>query len=204
MSICQHLRQTVCAVTLASVAALPPAHAQVGPAGPPPPAASATAAMRPGWIATAVALRNGKEGEVPLASAIVPANTDEAWAVLGAKEALGSTGVLVLRGMVNPPEEGRYGFVLQIPLKPIASCTYALNVDGKEVMTGTMQYNTAQSADGAITLPADFKPIELHVGCSGVPVSQVRVTLKVKAPSDNEPAVPSASFIVHKLRASGD
>ncbi len=204
MSISHSLRLTACAATLVGVAALPPAHAQVGPASAPPPAASATASMRPGWIATAVSLRNGKEGEVPLASAIVPANTDDAWAVLGAKEALGSSGALVQRGVVNPPEEGRYGFVLQIPLKPNASCTYALSVDGKEVMTGTMQYNTAQSADGAVTLPADFRPIEMHIGCSNVPVSQVRVTLKVKAPSDNEPAVPSASFIVHKLRASGD
>ena len=204
MSIIHLLRLRACAATLATAAGLATAYAQVGPPVVQAPAPAAAAALRPGWIASAVSLRNGKEGEVPLVTAIVPADADNAWKLLSAKEALGSTGGLILRGLVNAPEAGRYGFVLQIPLKPIATCTYALSVDGKEVLTGTMQYNTAQTADGAVTLPADPRPIELHVGCMAVPLTDVRVVLKVKVPSDTEPAVPFATLIVHKARTSGD
>lgn len=179
------------------------AKAQVAPA-PAATAAPATPTFKAGWIAQVVSYKGMVMGEVPLASFVLGAAQDDAFAQLGRLGVPGSEAGLVIRGLINAPEAGRYGFHLSlVSTVPSSTCAYTFSVDGAKQITGRGPLSQNPGGDKAIELPAGRHPAELRVGCSnGLP--KIRVSLMAKLPSADEVAPLGTDFIIHATRAIGD
>ena len=176
----------------------------IGQVAPPSAVGTPAPSFKPGWVAQGVSFNNGVIGDVPLASAVIGAAQDDAFAVM-AKQTSGKAGGVVLKGMINAAETGTYGFVLDIQDGGQSGfCNYALSIDGKPAMAYRNPEPKPAVADKAVELTAGRHPIEIAVGCSRPSVSKVRVALRVKLPSGDAAVTPSADFIIHATRASGD
>ena len=179
------------------------ARAQVAPA-PGPTTAPATPTFKAGWIVQVVSFKGGVMGEVPFATYIAPAAQEDLFAPLSKLGVVGNEAGLILRGLVNAPETGRYGILLTLASPARGSfCRYSLSIDGIELVTGRDNLTQARSTDRPLDLTAGRHPAELRLACSnGLP--QIRVSLRVKLPSADVLAAPSSDFIIHPTRATGD
>lgn len=188
-------------LSLSTVPAVAPA--QVAPAPAPAAAVSNVPSFKPGWIAQGVSYKGSVIGEVPLASVVVGASQDDAFAVLAKQTGVKANG-LILKGVINAAETGTYGVVLDIQDGgQYGYCSYTLSIDGKSALVAK-DAREPLVADKAIELPAGRHPVEISVGCNNHNVSNVHVALKVKLPSADAIAAPRADFIIHATRASGD
>ena len=186
-----------------AMATVDAAHAQVAPV-PAPTTALATPTFKAGWIVQVVSFKGGAMGEIPFATYIAPAAQEDLFAPLSKLGVAGNEAGLILRGLVNAPEIGRYGLLLTLTSPARGTyCRYSLSIDGAELVNGRDLLTQARSTDKALDLTAGRHPAELRLACSnGLP--QIRVGLRVKLPSADVLAAPSSDFIIHPTRATGD
>ena len=179
------------------------AHAQVAPA-PASAAAPSAPTFKAGWVAQVVSYKSSVMGEAPLASFILGASQDDAFAQLGKLGISGTEAGLVLRGLINAPEAGRYAFLLGVTSSvPSSSCAYTLSIDGAKQISGRGPLSQNSGGDKALDLTAGRHPAELRIGCSNG-LSKIRVSLKAKLPSADEVAPLGNDFIIHATRPTGD
>lgn len=203
MSITNKRTRAFAFCTLVSVVAAAEAHAQVAPA---PAAMSASPAptFKAGWVAQVVSYKASAMGEVPLATFILGAAQENVFAPLSKLGIAGNEAGLVLRGLVNAPEAGRYGFLFTLTSSERdTACRYSLSIDGMELITGRNIFSQPMSGDRAVDLTAGRHPAELRLGCSNG-LSKIRVGLKAKLPSADQVAPLDPDFILHPTRATGD
>ena len=187
-----------------ATAAITAAQAQVAPA-PAPAAPEPAATFKAGWVAQVVSYKNEVMGEVPLTTFILGIGQDDVFVHIDKQYTAANGAGLILRGLINAPEPGRYGFLYELKsIQQPGGCNFVLTVDGTKVMSARGPYQRSLTADKALDLAAGRHPVELRIGCASVALPKVTSTLRVKMPSSDELTDLGSEFILHQTRASGD
>lgn len=171
--------------------------------------------LKPGWVAELLSANtnvNNVIGEVPLASFIFPPNRADAYSYVSKKALPRALYAFRLKGLFNVSESGSYGFSLQFDNLFQATCGYTFSIDDQPVISADYRQFTSFSphADKSIELTAAMHPASLQVVCIAtngpnyLNYDKLTVSLKMKAPSDDEVTLIPSDFVVHKVRKSGD
>lgn len=191
----------LCAI--ATMASFDVLNAQVAPTQVPA-AAPSTPTFKAGWVAQVMSYKLQVIGEVPLASFILGAAQDDAYTRLGKLGITGDEAAIKLHGLINAPEAGQYGFLLNLSSTfPSSTCSYFFSVDGNELIAGKGYLSSEHGGDKAVDLTVGYHPVEIRVACTnGLP--KIRFSLKAKLPSTDQVAPLGNDFIVHAVRSTGD